>query len=91
MNFPVSPSAGFTLKKQYVKFLFEVSSLASGPSKFWIFSLFNFFSKIEISRKKQKNNKKLFIDLNEIKIEKSGMFFQWLLNAPPTFQTLTVF
>ena len=24
MNFPVSPSAGFTLKKQYVKFLFEV-------------------------------------------------------------------
>ena len=26
MNFPVSPSAGFTLKKQYVKFLFEVNS-----------------------------------------------------------------
>ena len=25
MNFPVSPSAGFTLKKQYVKYLFEVS------------------------------------------------------------------
>ena len=24
MNFPVSPSAGFTLKKQYVKYLFEV-------------------------------------------------------------------